>query len=146
MQALGYNTYRQTGIMTADPKRLVILCYEEAIRSLNEAGDHCLSRQYESKGKAVQRVLDILNELRSALDFERGEGIAKNLDLLYGFMIKHIIKGDQSKDTQSFRQVASMLETLKSAWESAFYSRPEGQRVNVPNLNQTSSPSVEYLR
>ena len=66
----GYQTYRQTDVITADPKKLVIMCYEEAIRNLNLAALMYSSGKYEVKGKSVQKALDIISELREALDFE----------------------------------------------------------------------------
>jgi flagellar protein FliS len=126
------NTYRQTDILTADPKRLVILCYEGAIQSLNLAKAKYLSKEYEAKGKAIQKVLDILGELREALDFERGGEIANHLDSLYSFMVRHILKADLKKNVNAIDQVVVMLEELKSAWETAFYSLQNKRNVIVP--------------
>ncbi len=117
----GYQAYQRSHVLTADPKRLVVICYEEAIQGLVQARTHYLSKDYEAKGRAVQKALDLLNHLRETLDFERGGEIAKQLDRLYGFMISHIVKSDQKKDGNGFTQVAEMLEQLKSAWEEAFY-------------------------
>ncbi|MGQ9694894.1 MAG: flagellar export chaperone FliS [Thermodesulfobacteriota bacterium] len=113
----GYQVYQQTNIMTADAKRLIIMCYEEAIYSLKSAKNHFINQDYVAKGQAVQKAIDILNELRVALNFEKGGIIAKNLDLLYGFLISYILNGDVKKDTKAFEQAASILSELKSAWE-----------------------------
>lgn len=67
------------------------------------------------KGNSIQKALDISNELRAALDFEKGGEIARNLDGLYSFWTQHVIKADPNKDTRSPDQVASMLEEIKSA-------------------------------
>ena len=127
-----HHLYRQTEVVTADPKRLVILCYEGAIRSLKTAQQTYLSSDFETKGKAVQNALDIIGELREALDFERGGEIARNLDALYSFWTQHIIKADQSKDTRGLDQVAAMLEEIKSALEEAYFGRTEGQTLPLP--------------
>lgn len=129
----GYQAYQKSNILTGDPKRLIILCYEEAIQGLIQAKTKYLTREYEAKGKAVQRALDLLNHLRETLDFERGGEIATQLDRLYGFMIAHIVKSDQRKDGTGFAQVAEMLEQLKSAWEEALYRQPGNKNPFLQN-------------
>jgi len=121
MYRTGYQHYIQTDVITADPRRLVILCYEEAIRSLNVARESYVSGEFETKGNAIQKALSLLNELRGALDFERGGEVAKHLDKLYNFMGGHILKADQRRDVRGFSQIVMMLEELKAAWEKALY-------------------------
>jgi flagellar secretion chaperone FliS len=132
MNGVGLQAYKRTDVITADPKKLVIMCYEGAIYSLKLAKAKFYAREYEAKGKAIQNALDILNELRGALDFERGGEIARNLDALYSFWTQHIIKADQDRDTRGLDQVAAMLEEIKSALEEAYFGRSEGQTLPLP--------------
>lgn len=125
----GYQVYQQTNIMTADAKRLIIMCYEEANNSLKSAKNHFINQDYVAKGKAVQKTIDILNELRVALNFEKGGMIAQNLDLLYGFLISYILNADVKKDTKAFEQAASILSELKSAWEQVFWGNAKRESL-----------------
>ncbi len=142
----GYQAYQKSQILTSDPKRLVLLCYEEAIRSLERAKTEYRSEKYEAKGKAVQKALDLINHLREALDFERGGEIARQLDRLYGFMTGHILKSDSLRDLRGFDQVIEMLQELKSAWEEAIQQHSSGQAV-LPQLEDRffSTPPKEAL-
>lgn len=137
----GYQTYRQTDVITADPKKLVIMCYEEAIRNLNLAALMYSSGKYEVKGKSVQKTLDIISELREALDFDRGGSIATSLEALYTFMTSYIIKSDQARNVKGFQQVASMLEQLKSAWEKVFFGHQDESGLPAANTSPTFKPS-----
>lgn len=141
MVVAGYQTYRQTDVITADPKKLVIMCYEEAIRNLNIAVQTYSSGRYEDKGKSVQRALDIISELREALDFDRGGTIAHSLDTLYSFMTCHIIKSDQARNIKGLEQVSSMLEQLKSAWEKVFFGHSEEPVLPTSTITSTLKPS-----
>jgi flagellar protein FliS len=143
MNGVGFQAYKRTDVITADPKKLVIMCYEGAIYSLKLAKAKFYARDYEAKGKAIQNALDILNELRAALDFEQGGEIARNLDSLYSFWTQHIIKADQSKDTRGLDQVAAMLEEIKSALEEAYFGRSEGQTLPLPFENSAKQLSKE---
>src|SRR4030067_2589838 len=98
MAGVGFQAYQKTDVITADPKKLVIMCYEGAIYSLKVAKAKFYAQDYEAKAKAIQNALDIISELRAALDFEKGGEIAKNLDSLYAFWIQHIIKADRHRD------------------------------------------------
>jgi flagellar protein FliS len=128
----GYNRYRQTEVITADPKKLIILCYEEAIRNLQVARTKYPLKEYEAKGEAVQKALDFINELRGSLDFEKGGEIARHLDAIYAFITSHILKADRTKDLKAFDQAATLLGELKSAWETLFYGQADGSRPFIP--------------
>jgi flagellar protein FliS len=132
MVGAGFQSYRRTDVVTADPKKLVIMCYEGALHSLKTARVKYANQEYEAKGKAIQNALDILNELRAALDFEKGGGIAHNLESLYSFWITHIVRADQNRDLRALDQVANMLEEIKSALEEAYYGPQEGQTLPLP--------------
>jgi len=117
--------YQQTNVMTADPKRLVIMCYEGAISNLRLAKEKYEASEYEAKARAVQKFQDIVNELLCSLDFEKGGQIATNLRAIYDYMIRRILQGDVEKEPGVFDEVLGMLEELKGAWEEIFYGGKE---------------------
>jgi flagellar protein FliS len=127
-----FRAYQKTEVVTADPKKLVILCYEGAISSLKLAKTKLYAQEYEAKGKAVQNALDLLNELRGALNFEKGGEIAKNLESLYAYWTQHIIKAGLNRDPGQFDPVISMLEEIKSALEVAYFGSREEQTLPLP--------------
>jgi len=132
MTGVGFQAYRRTDVVTADPKKLVIMCYEGAIYSLKLAKAKYYAQDFEAKGKAIQNALEILNELRAALDFEKGGEIAKNLDSLYAFWTSHILKFDRAKDLRGLDRITAMLEEIKSALEEAYFGRGDGQALPLP--------------
>jgi len=113
----GIQAYKQARVTTADPKRLVLMCYEGAISNLKLAKEKYISHEYEAKAKHLQKTHDILNVLMQSLDFEKGGPIARNLDTLYRFMSQRLIEGDLNRDPQAFDEVITMLEELESAWK-----------------------------
>jgi len=119
----GIQAYKQARVTTADPKGLVLMCYEGAISSLKLAKAKYLAQEYEAKAKALQKTHDILNVLMQSLDFEKGGGIAKNLDALYRFMSQSLIESDLKRDPHAFDEVITMLEELESAWKEIGPSR-----------------------
>jgi flagellar protein FliS len=117
MYGTGIDAYHETNIMTADPMRLVILCYEGAIDSLKRAKERFITKDFESKARAITKANDIINELMESLDFERGGDVAKSLGAMYNYTLRCILEGDLKKDLSRLDEAIRILEALKSAWE-----------------------------
>jgi flagellar protein FliS len=112
----GTNAYQQVSVFTADPVKLVIMCYDGAISSLRLAKEHYQEKNFEDKAKALQKAHNILTELDAALDLEKGGSVAVNLRALYQYMIRRLIEGDLKRDLTVFDEVIRMLDELGSAW------------------------------
>jgi flagellar protein FliS len=137
MYVNGANAYHSTGVMTADPKRLVIMCYEGAIDSLKLAKKMFIAKDFESKAKAITKAQGIISELMQALDFEKGGEIAKNLDAIYNYISRRIIEADIKRDLSGLDEAIRILEELKSAWEEIFYGHTKTETTST-NVNDDS--------
>jgi flagellar protein FliS len=118
MYGKAIGAYQRTDVMTSEPKRLVLMCYEAAIRNLKIAKEKYLSGDYEAKGRAVQKTQEIIGELSCGLDLEKGGQIARNLQAIYNYMTRRLLLADSERDCQGFDEVTGMLEQLKSTWET----------------------------
>ena len=118
----GFQNYRRARVDTADPKKLVILCYDETISQVRLARQRCEEKDYEGKSKALLKAQGIVCELQTALDFEQGGAIASSLDSLYNYVKSRMVQADLGKDLAAMDEVAGILIELKSAWEEAFRS------------------------
>lgn len=114
----GMGAYQEISFLTADPKKLILICYRQAILNLKAAREHYLAKEYEKKAKALQKALDIIYELNNALDFEKGDAIARNLDKLYKYMTRCLLEADIKRDPNVFASIIGMLEELESAWKA----------------------------
>jgi flagellar protein FliS len=130
----GIQGYQRTSVITADPKRLVLMCYEGAIDNLKIVKQRIKDGDYEGKGKAIIKVQAIISELQCSLDMEKGGLIAKNLDSLYNYMLRRIIGADLSNDIPAVDEVIQILEELNAAWEEAF-RKPEKKVGQIPLAN-----------
>jgi len=132
----GVQYYRRTNVVTADPKRLVLMCYEGAIDNLKIGRQKIIEKDYEAKGRALTKAQDIIIELLCSLDFEKGGAIAKNLDSLYNYMSRRIIHADVNKDIKTIDDVIGMLNELKSAWEDIFYKHDKKIEPDLTEFNE----------
>jgi len=102
------------------------MCYEGAIDSLKLAKEKIKEKDYEKKAKAIIKAQDIIEELMSSLNFEKGGEIADNLESLYNYMLRRILQGDLNKDVGAIDEVIGIFSDLLSAWQEVAL-KPESQ-------------------
>lgn len=144
----GIQSYRKTKVVTADPGKLVLMCYEGAIGQLKVAIKKYQEKDYEGKCKAITKAQDIIDELRCSLDFEKGGNIARNLESLYNYMTRKMLQSDVNKDIDGLHEVVHILEELKSAWEIVFNRPAAISSANIDKVNVNGSrqaPSVQRM-
>jgi len=126
MYCNGIQSYRKTNITTSDPVKLIIICYEGAIDSLNLAKENMKEKNYEKKAKNIIKAQDVIDELICSLDLEKGGAIAGNLSSLYNYMLRRIIYGDVNRDISAIDEVIGLLNELLFAWREVAL-KPESQ-------------------
>lgn len=119
----GFQSYKKTNVVTADPKKLILMCYEGAIDNLKIAKEKYAQKDFEGKCNVINKTQDIINEMQCSLDFEKGGKIAENLNSLYNYMIKQILSADINQNMDTLDEVIGILSDLKSAWEQIFYQQ-----------------------
>jgi len=131
--------YRKNDIVTADPKRLVLMCYDALITNLKLVKARYLEEEYEAKAKAITKSMNVINVLMEGLNFEKGGQIAKNLDAIYAYMLRRIIYAEAHKDLTVFDELINIAEELGSAWKEIF-DNGKGTTGQVETM-QSSVPS-----
>ena len=81
------------------------------------AEGHILAKQFERKGQAISKCLQILGGLDSALDMEKGGELAANLHRLYDYCGQKLFEISVSNNVAGFAEVRSILGELKDGWE-----------------------------
>jgi flagellar secretion chaperone FliS len=125
----GIQSYLKTNVYTADPGKLVVMCYEGAIDNLKIAKQKFADEDFEGKCRAIKKALNIIDELLCSLDFEKGGGVARNLQSLYNYMTRRILYADVNQDMAAVDEVVGILGELLEAWREVF-SKAE-QRMQI---------------
>jgi flagellar protein FliS len=118
------SSYKETRVKTASQGQLIIMLYEEAVKSLDRGlellslnnGEKKNPANIEKISKSILKAQEIITELTVSLDFEHGGDIAKNLFSLYIWFNKELIEANISHNTQRVTAVRNQLNELKSAW------------------------------
>jgi flagellar protein FliS len=138
------STYRETRVKTASQGQLVMMLYDETIKSLDRAlellgfdvGGKTNPGNIEKISKSILKAQEIITELIVSLDFEQGGDIAKNLFSLYTWFNKELFEANVKKDMRRLTSVRNQLNELRSAWaEIAAKTSPEAVGKSLAGVN-----------
>jgi flagellar protein FliS len=114
----GFHAYQETAVTTQNRGRLIVMLYDGAIKFLRQAIQDLEQNDFAAKGNHIIRAQDILYELNTVLDVEKGGQVAQNLRALYNFMQRHLSEANLRKDPQMLKEVIGMLEELNQSWRA----------------------------
>ncbi len=113
-------SYRQMDaygqVEQANGHELVRLLLETLSVRITEAKNCIGEGDIVEKITRLTKALDILDGLRMSLDIEQGGDIASNLDDLYDYMQRQLIKANAHNDVAILDEVKGLVEEIKGAW------------------------------
>ena len=101
----------------ASPVQLVLILTDGLLEELARARAHIEARRYELKAKSLDRCIDMLNGLTSALDFESGGELVTNLARLYDYCAHRLQQAGFRLDPSMVDEVSGLLKTLRNGWQ-----------------------------
>ena len=101
----------------ASPVKLVLLLTDGLLEELVRARAHIEARRYELKARSLDRCVDMLNGLSSALDIEKGGEVSENLSRLYDYCAERLYRAGVSLDPTIIDEVSGLLTTLRRGWQ-----------------------------
>lgn len=108
----------QTGVVDADPHRLVQLLLDGAIDRIAQARGALAAGDAAATGEALGKAVGIISGLQGCLDKQQGGEIADNLDRLYDYMTLRLMDVHAEKDPAPLDEVSGLLATIRSGWEA----------------------------
>lgn len=101
----------------ASPVQLVLILTDGLLEELMRARAHIQAKRYELKARSLDRCVDMLNGLSSALDFEAGGELVANLAQLYDYCAHRIQQAGFNMDPTLIDEVSGLLKTLRNGWQ-----------------------------
>jgi len=114
----GIAAYQDAAVTTQNKSRLIVLLYDGAIKFMKLAIKEMEAKNYEAKGKYLNKAGNIINELNVVLDMDAGGEIATNLRKLYMFMNNRLSEANIKCDPQIVREVITLMEELNKGWKA----------------------------
>lgn len=109
-----YSQYKKQSVQTMTPVEVVIKLYSEIERQLAIGISHVKEKDYAKSNAAFLKAEDCIDALREALDMSIP--ISKNLESLYIFFYKEIVKANVSKDCKEIEKIIPMIGELRDAF------------------------------
>lgn len=132
--------YMQTNISTTDQGHLLLMLYDGALKFLQQAREKMLEKDYAAKGILISKVIDIVNELSSSLNMERGGELAVNLSNLYFLCTARLLEANLKMSVERLDSVSQILSGLRSAY-AQIIDKPEAKQA-VAEISARMKPTA----
>jgi flagellar protein FliS len=107
----------QTGVESADGRKLVGMLYDGALEAISKARGALGRGDVAVKGQQIGKAVRIVEEgLRGGLDLARGGELAANLDGLYRYVARRLTEANLRNDDRALDECARLLAPLRDAW------------------------------
>ena len=120
MDVDAYQSYHATNLhaqaATASPVELVLLLTDGLLEELARARAHIVAKRYELKARSLDKCVEILNGLSSALDFDNGGEVVASLGRLYDYCAGRLYTAGIQLDPTLVDEVVRLMSNIKQGW------------------------------
>lgn len=124
-----YDSYRTVDLeakaASASPYELVLVLFDGLIDELARARGHIENKRFEQKGASLEKCMNILNGLSSALDYEQGGEVVQGIARLYDYCIYRLSDVSVTLSLEGLDEVENLVRTLREGWEGVNAARRE---------------------
>jgi len=110
--------YKKQTVNGATPVQLVIMLYDGALRFMEKGKSAVIRKDYNEQNQYLQKAQNIIIELMSCLDMERGGEISANLLSLYSYVLQQLIDANVKDLTEPIDQSMTVLSELRESWRA----------------------------
>jgi flagellar secretion chaperone FliS len=119
-----FGDYVHNSVEAEDPLGLVCLLYAKAIERIASAREHLTAGRIRERSEALAHASQIIVELQTSLDAERGGEIAVNLARLYDYIQDQLVEANAKQSLEALETSLQLLETLHEGWRECYAQRP----------------------
>jgi flagellar secretion chaperone FliS len=109
-------SYREAAVAGANPVRLVILLYEQAVEDLRRAIAAQAKADIEGRTREVNHALQVIGHLQATLDKEHGGKIAEILHRFYEQVRCGLVEAQCKQSASLIEQQIAHLLQVHEAW------------------------------
>lgn len=112
------HAYLQTQATTTSQGDLVVMLYDGAINFLRRAKQKIEEKDFAEKGILISKALDVIQEMDSSLNMEKGGELSKNLHSLYTYAQGKLLQANLKMNQDYVEEVIKILSSLREAFAS----------------------------
>jgi flagellar protein FliS len=121
MSYSGLKQYRTVGahgnLAEASPHQVVQVMLDAVLSRVAEAGGHIERGEAQMKGEKIGKALGIIEALTLGLDKDRGGELAQNLERLYDYASRTLLKAQLENSIDLLKEVSALLREIKLGWD-----------------------------
>lgn len=111
-------TSREAEVEGASPHRLIQILMETLLGRLMATKGAIERKDTLAKTQMSSRALAIITELRTSLDFEKGQEVAITLNSLYDYMGRRLMQAISADSTAMIDEVVNLMRPVKEGWDA----------------------------
>lgn len=111
-------TSREAEVEGASPHRLIQILMETLLGRLMATKGAIERKDALAKTQMATRAQAIITELRTSLDFEKGQEVAVTLNSLYDYMGRRLMQAIAADSTAMIDEVVSLMRPVKEGWDA----------------------------
>ena len=113
-----YKTVTAYGnLADATPYQVVQLMLDAVLSRVAEATGHLERGETAAKGEKIGKALGIIEALLLGLDKARGGELASNLERLYDYASRTLLKANLENRVDLLKEVSSLIREIKLGWD-----------------------------
>lgn len=116
-----YQSYQAVNLKAqtaqASPLQLVLVLMDGLLDELARARGHIEARRYELKAASLEKCVNIINGMSSALDMEAGGEVVQNLARLYDYCAERLYRAGIELKVEIIDEVRQLLEQIRGGWQ-----------------------------
>jgi len=121
MSLSGLQHYRKVGVFgnlaEASPHQVVQVMLDSILSRIAEATGHLERGEVAAKGEKISKALGIIEALMLGLDKDRGGDLALNLERLYDYASRTLLRAHLENRSELLKEVSSLLREIKLGWD-----------------------------
>ena len=121
MGLLGLQQYRKVNLhgnlSEASPHQVVQVMLDSVLGRIAEATGHLERGEVAAKGEKISKALGIIEALMLGLDKERGGELALNLERLYDYASRTLLRAHLENRSDLLKEVTSLVREIKLGWD-----------------------------
>lgn len=107
----------ESGILAASPHQRIVMLFDSYQASIRIARLHLQAGRIAEKGQAITKAINIVSQgLRASLNLEQGGDIAVQLDQLYDYVVRLLLRANLNNDDTALTTAAALLENVAATW------------------------------
>ena len=98
----------------------LMMLTSEALDRISRARERMQSGAYEAKSRLLHSAEQIIAQLRSSLDLLAEDEMAVNLDDMYEYVSRRLVRADLANEVEPLDEVTHLLRAIRSTWMTLY--------------------------